>query len=111
MKPAPKHLLVRWDGYNEDHRVLIDDIRPETPEDVAKREHKERMATWSKAMPEVEWVNLRLLSHWGWIDVTGADLRGTLHTPAEFRDAAREMTLLADWFEKRPEALARFDEK
>jgi len=62
-------VMVRWDGGNNDERVFLNNIRIETPDDVAKREHE-------------------------------AALRAK--TPAEMRQAADDLSALADWFEARP---------
>ena len=102
VKPAPVYQLVRWDDKNEDERVRIEDVRPETSDDIAKREHDESMRTWSRDRPRVERVALQFQSHWGYTEAADVRVISPLKTPDEMRTAAAELIQLADWFAKRP---------
>ena len=102
VKPAPVYQLVRWDDKTEDERVRIEDIRPETPDDIAAREHDESMHAWSKDRPRVKHVALQFQSHWGYTAATDVRIISSLKTPDEMRGAAAELIQLADWFARKP---------
>jgi|ERR1700751_562540 len=101
VKPARVHPLVRWDGYNEDKRVQIEDIRPEMPADIAKREHAQQVSAWKCAEPPHSVVVIERDWYSGQGRASGFTVRAT--TAAQMRAAADELRTLADWFEKRPE--------
>lgn len=102
VKPAPVYQLVRWDDKTEDERVRIEDVRPETADDIARREHDESMRVWSKDRPRVEHVALQFQSHWGYTEATDVRIISSLKTPDEMRSAAAELIQLADWFTRKP---------
>ena len=102
VKPAPVYQLVRWDGKAEDERVQIEDVRPETADDIAKRKHDESMRMWSKDRPRVERAALQFQSHWGYTEATDVRIISSLKTPDEMRSAAAELIQLADWFARKP---------
>lgn len=85
---------VRWEGKIVDSDIHVDNLRHETPEETAKRERIKSYRSWSRNKPELRHAGVR----WN----SGAVYVGDISTPAEMREAARELQLLADWFEKRP---------
>lgn len=101
VKPAKVNPLVRWDGQDEDKRVRLDDIRPETAEDIARRDHERAMRAWDDRRPETSRVRVATAPYQG-SDPRGAEIIGSLKTPDEMRQAAAELLLLADWFAERP---------
>jgi len=101
VKPSPKTVLVRFDRKDKDERVDRDSIRPETVEDVRKREHARRMKEWEDVQPKHGIVSIERDRSWyGTHKVIGFEVHAT--TPAEMRAAADELRALADWFEQRP---------
>lgn len=97
VKFAPVNPLVRWDGSNEDKRTRIDDIRPETAEDVARRDHEQAMRAWRERRPNVTNVIVfeNVMGHRDHIALAAT-------APHEMREAAAELLKLADWFAERP---------
>lgn len=93
-------VMVRWDGEDQDERIYVDGLRPETAEDISKREHTAAMREWRERRPRTEVARIDLDPRWGRDDEIGAT--ASARTPAEMRQAADELRALADWFEKRP---------
>lgn len=89
---------VCWDDELEDDTVNLASLQPETAEDIAKREHAERIKAWRAARPRCKYSAVQANWHG---QETGQVVLGP-RTPAEMREAARELQLLADWFEQRP---------
>ena len=92
---------LRWDGANRDERVYLDNLRPETSDHVADREHAKRMNEWRKARPITNTAFIEYDYRSGTPKEMGAQVR-RVATPAEMREGARELLLIADWFETRP---------
>lgn len=96
-------VMVRWDGEDKDERVYLDGLRPEAAVDVAKREREQAMRAWRDRRPETKFARVEYDPRWGRShEETG--ILASARTPDEMREAARELTLLADWFEQRPAA-------
>lgn len=102
VKPARTYHIVRFDGEDDDDRVRDDDIRPETAEDIAKREHAKAITAWNNTRPRTTIVGVEISSSWYSREPVGTDIVGRLRTPAEMRTAADDLRQLADWFEQRP---------
>lgn len=94
--------LVRWDGEEKDERVYHDGMRPETPEDVAKRAREAALRAWRDQRPDTKIARVEHDHRWGHNDEIGAGVHATMKTPADMRQAADELIKLADWFEQKP---------
>lgn len=94
VKWAPIHSLVRWDGFIKDKRTSTRAIRPETPEDVGRRDHERTMRAWKGRQPKTRHV---LITNPGMLWE-----HGVLWTPEELREAAAELLQLADWLAAMP---------
>lgn len=101
VKPAKTSALVRWDDADEDERVNLQHIVPETAEHVATRERKRHMEEWRAARPETALARVTYSRFGSNADESGAEV-GHAKTPAEMRQAADELLKLAGWFEQRP---------
>lgn len=109
VKASKVSAQVRLDGANKDERVDLDSIRPETAVDREKREHAARMKEWEYSQPPHGVVSIERDRSWYRTNkVTGFAV--SARTPAEMRQAADELRLLADWFEQRPVAPSDEDE-
>lgn len=103
VKPAKTSALVRWDGSDEDERVNLQHLAPETAGHVATREQAAKMEAWRLARPRTAIAIVEHDSRWGrGQDELGAELR-KCRTPAEMRQAAAELHAIADWFERKPD--------
>jgi hypothetical protein len=105
VKSAPVRSLIRWDGLKEDKRTSTADIRPETVEDVARRDHAQTMQTWQDRQPKLSHVSITSPAMWGNTLLDGVQLHCVLRTPEAMRGAATELLQLADWFAERPAKL------
>lgn len=97
VRGAPVYSLVRWDGFNEDKRARTEDLRPETPEDVARRSHEQKFRAWRDRQPKTVHIVL-----WGNLLSGGVHLHHALRTPEEMRKASAELLQLTDWFAEQP---------
>jgi len=95
-------VMVRWDGGNNDERVFLNNIRIETPDDVAKREHEAALRAWRDRRPQTTVARVDLDGRWGRGGNDEIGATAVTRTPAEMRTAAEELRALADWFEARP---------
>lgn len=102
VKCSPKTAQIRLDKRDRDERYDLSLLRPETAEDVAKRERKARIDEWHAAMPKT--THLRATS--GSVTYSAAHDRvqmfRSLETPEEMREAASELQALACWFATKP---------
>jgi len=95
-------IMVRWDGGNNDERVLLVDLRIETLSDVAKREHEAALRVWRHRRPQTTVAHVDLDSRWGSNDEIGAT--ASANTPSAMLQAADDFRVLAGWFAARPSA-------
>lgn len=102
VKPAPKFPLVRFDGEDADERANSDDLRAETPDDVAARARAVAFAEWQRREPQTKKLAVKTPGAFSIGSHTGVVMHGLLRTPAEMREAARELEALAAWFETKP---------
>ena len=93
---------VQRDGASKPERVSVDLLRLETAADVAKRERDADLRAWEASRPQLSHAKVAKPSIWGSSLPIGAQIYGVLRTPAEMRQAADELRLLADWFEQKP---------
>lgn len=83
-------------------RVSLGALSPETAEDVAQRDHEQAMRAWRERRPEAVHAQIVVPSTWGSTLPDGVQIYRVLRDPAEMREAAAELTKLADWFTERP---------
>lgn len=100
VKTAPVNLLVKWDSGREE-RVRVENVRPESREDIARREKERALAAWRNARPESQHVNAQSTS-FASSTPSGVCIHRQLKTAAEMREAAEELRAMADWFDKKP---------
>ena len=102
IKSATVRVLVRWDGFAEDKRTSIADVRPETAEDIELRAYAESVRAWNGRQPQNACVAIVLPMLYGSTAPDGVRLYGDLLTPESMREAADELIQLADWFAAKP---------
>lgn len=94
--------LVRFDGACAEERVYLDALRPETAEDVARRDLETALRAWRDQRPDT--VQVRVQTEFSGRE-TGVALYGLTRDPEAMRQAARELIQFAEWFEVRPDAV------
>jgi len=102
VKVAKDSAQVRFDGANKDEKLYLDSLRTETAEDVARRDHEAAMVKWRDQEPKTKLARVMMSAGYANQVEIGATMSNLAKTPAEMREAARELVLLAGWFEKRP---------
>lgn len=105
VKCARVTAVVRLDGRAKDERVPVHRLRPETVEDVAKREHEAAMRAWNDIKPSTLIARVDYFFGYGPVSDRQTGASASAKNPAEMRLAARELELLASWFEKKPAAM------
>lgn len=91
-----EYAVVRWEGKIVDSEIHIDNLRRETPEETAKREHIEAYRAWCAKQPTSRHVGVR----WN----NAAVYVGDLSSPEDMRQTAAELLQFADWFAERPKS-------
>lgn len=101
VKSAPVYPTVRWDTGKEERR-RVHDLRPETPEDVVRRDRESAMHRWRERKPKTILAAVVYDRTWARsIAEIGASV-GLMRSPDQMRQAASELLELATWFEARP---------
>jgi hypothetical protein len=101
VKPAPVYPMVRWDDHDEVKRTRVEDIRPETPQDVAARQLAAEIASWRSTRPDTTLATVSYMGGYGSSIPTGVQVFGQVK-PEQMRTLVDELEALAAWFEKRP---------
>lgn len=96
VNPSKVTASVRFDGETVDQRVDLESLRPETEDDIAKRDHHTAMQTWRGRRPKTTHTHSMHPNP----EETGAEVFAK--TPDEMRAAAAELLLLADWYDAKP---------
>ena len=92
---------VQRDGASKPERVQVSKLRCETAGDVAERESAFRMEAWRQSRPAIRIAQV-VVNFQRFPAVETGSVNVGARTPAEMRQAADELRLLADWFEQKP---------
>lgn len=103
IKAFPVNVVVRWDGRSGVERMRVENLRPETPADIAGATYEHAVAVWHEQQPKTSHLHIWTPSY-SYSPPTGVLMHGHLEDPTHMREAAEEFRALADWFDKKPKA-------
>lgn len=98
---SPKTAVVRLDERDKAERYGLTLLRPETAEDIARRERAAALQAWTDRRPKLQHLTTVSPSYSSLSDNAVA-MHGHLRTPDDMRAAANELQELARWFADKP---------
>jgi len=102
IRKVMKHTArVRYDDSEEEETENLTSLTPETAKDIARREYESALKAWMLSRPRTQRATIQLAPRFrGPPKMSGVLV--SAQAPAEMRQAADELRLLADWFEQQP---------